>query len=390
MKLTDLQDLTVPGGPYATVALDTSRADEAGPHEVELRWRAQRAELASAGADDADLDALEQAVLRPSGRGGSTGIFAVAAGGRIVHERVLPQAPVRDEAAWQALPHLMPLVRALDGGARYVLVETDHTGADITVVDAGSGDPVDDVVEQAESAGGHDVIRKLPSGGWSHRRYQARADDSWQQNAAGVAHDLDSIVRDHRPDLVLVTGQAQSRSFVMDSLSPAVAQIALTVDGGSRHDDMAPDDAGVHPAVVEALAAHVHERRRAGLADLAEEIGKQDQAVQGLSDVIGALRRGQVHEVFFVDDPTSTDRLWVGPDPLTVGSEDDVAALGVEGAHEVRADSAVVAAAAATDAAVTVIPGHPDDAGDLLGIVDLAEGIGARLRYSDRSTPHQT
>ncbi|MGF1662487.1 MAG: Vms1/Ankzf1 family peptidyl-tRNA hydrolase [Kineosporiaceae bacterium] len=388
MKLTDLQDLAAPGDGHATVALDVSRTDEGGDHGVALRWRTLREHLERAGADAATVAVLERAVLEPTGRGGSVGVFAVARAGALLHRRVLPRAPVRDEAVLEALPHLMPLVRALDGGTRYVLVEVDRAGADVAVVDAGAGEPVGDVVTEAESTAGHDVLRKVPGGGWSHRRYQARAEDSWEHNARAVADDLDDLVRRHGAELVVVTGVAQSRALVMERLSPATAALAVAVEGGSRHDDLAPGEGEVHPAVAETVERHVHDRRRRVLAEFAEEIGREAAGVHGLDDVVDALRRGQVREVVLVDDPTSTLRLWVGEDPLTVGSRDEVVALGAQEPREVRADAAVVAAAAATDAGVTVIPGHPDDAGDLLDVVALRDGIGARLRYADRSTPH--
>ena len=41
--------------PYASVYLDTSRDRQNAPREIELRWRALRAELADAGADDAPM-----------------------------------------------------------------------------------------------------------------------------------------------------------------------------------------------------------------------------------------------------------------------------------------------------------------------------------------------
>ena len=48
MDLSFLTPLYETPGPVASVYLDTTRAEESGAQEIELRWRAARAELAEA------------------------------------------------------------------------------------------------------------------------------------------------------------------------------------------------------------------------------------------------------------------------------------------------------------------------------------------------------
>ena len=106
-----------------------------------------------------------------------------------------------------------------------------------------------------------------------------------------------------------------------------------------------------------------------------------------LDDVIEVLRRGQVSElVLHVDalsQGLSEQQLWVGDEPLQLASSpDDLAAIGVsDGARQLPADVALVRAAIGQDAGVTFAEN---------GSVDLVDGIGAVLRWSDGSTPSES
>ena len=97
-------------------------------------------------------------------------------------------------------------------------------------------------------------------------------------------------------------------------------------------------------------------------------------------DVVAVARAGQIDELLLTDDPSSTNHLWVGDQPLALGqTESDVAALGSKRVRRTRADTALVWAVVRADAGVTLL--DPDQSG-------LRDGIGAVLRWADRSTPH--
>ncbi|HEX8628120.1 MAG TPA: peptide chain release factor 1, partial [Catenuloplanes sp.] len=103
-----------------------------------------------------------------------------------------------------------------------------------------------------------------------------------------------------------------------------------------------------------------------------------DAASGGLAAVVSALQRAQVDTVLLVDDPSSTDTLWIGPAPMQVAtSADELRAMGVEDPVEVRADAALLRAVAGTDAALVLVgPGE----------APLPHGVGAVLRYADAGT----
>src|SRR3954453_12781860 len=61
MDLSYLRPLFDRPGPWASVYLDATRAEENADRQIELRWRALRTELARQGADDATLAPRQEA-----------------------------------------------------------------------------------------------------------------------------------------------------------------------------------------------------------------------------------------------------------------------------------------------------------------------------------------
>ncbi|NCT91745.1 hypothetical protein GXB85_12400 [Cellulomonas sp. APG4] len=385
MKLDSLKPLLDHEGPLTTVSLDVTRADEAGDREIRSRWGGLRRTLEQQGAPARTLDTLADVVLRPTHVPGPHGRFVVAAGDQVLFDRVLAGPPQRDEAFHDGVPALMPAAQAADEAVRYLLVEVDRSGADLSWSGTAS-DRADEAMDSVD--GGHDVLHKVRSGGWSHRRMQSRVEDSWERNAEAVAAELDRAVVEHRPELVMITGDVRAVAMIRDAVTRPTAELLVEVPGGSRADGVKED----------VFAQNVHEvletfraRRREAVADrLREGLGRGDQAVTDLGDVVEVLRRGQVAELVLVQDaagaPTGLGErtLWAGADALQIAlrrSELDALGGAPEDARELRADVALLRAAIAQDAGVTFV---------LDGSVDLVDGIGALLRWSDPATPHET
>ena len=132
MRLDFLQPLLTVPGPFATAYVDVSRNDESAAHEIELRWRGLREQLAEQGTPAPTLDAMAPVVLAPTGASGAHGRVVVAAGGQVVFERVLPHPPQPDLGVYELLPHLLPMVRQHAWLVPYVLVVADRQGADVS------------------------------------------------------------------------------------------------------------------------------------------------------------------------------------------------------------------------------------------------------------------
>jgi hypothetical protein len=359
-------------GPYATAYLDATRSKELGPQEVEARWRALRGQLAGHGADEATLAAMDAAVGGHEDVPGPHGQLLVAAGGRVLHDLALPEPPRREEAHWSPLPHLMPAAAQLGARVPYVLALVDRVGADVTVVG-----PDRSSTERTTVDGDTYPIRKVGVGGWAHLRYQHRAEDLWEANARQVAEVVQHAVHTAGARVVLLSGDVRARESLRKNLDERSAELVTELHTGGRADGI--DEEKLAAEVDATVARAAAEADQAVLDRFAEAYGRAGSGVgdplagAGVAAVVAALRQAQVETLLLVDDPSSTLKAWVGPEPTHLAlTADELTGLGVTDPVEVRLDEALLRAAAGTDASlVTLAPGQ----------LDLPEGIGATYRY---------
>ena len=368
-----LRDVAREVGPFTSVSFDAGRAGESAAGEIPARFRALADDLKQRGAPEADIAALREVATALPGRGGELTRLSVARAGEVVLDLVLPGAPPRDECTFGPAPHLLPVPRSLRWPAPYLIVEADRAGASIEVVDEWGAEAD---VEQVE--GSHELLHKVPAGGWSHRRIQARVQDSWDRNAAEVAAEVDRVVAALAPAAILLAGDPYAVGALSRAWGAAAAELAVHLDSGGRA-------AGVHEAARRAAITHALQElerdHRAELTDrFAGAIARQQEAVEGLAAVVDSLRRGQVDHLLLKDDPTSTVTLWSGPEPLQIGADRaDVSAMGVDQPVRMRADAVLLRAVYASGGDVLLL--GDDD-------VRPTEGIGALLRWSDAATEH--
>lgn len=366
-------------GPFSTVSLNASRASNDDAGVVELRFRDLADGLRRRGAPEADIDALTRTIREPHGGGGEITRLAAARNGETVADLVLPGAPARDECTFGPAVHLLPAIRASRRPTPYVVIDVDRAGADIQVVTAPPVPGIDSDSGGTEIVeGSQDVLHKVRKGGRSHRRMQARAEDSWDRNAAEIAAELGRITRDVAPVMVLISGDPYEVGAVTRALDGATAAITERIESGGRAAGIAeqPKDT----AIDDALMARERTDRAALLDRFASAKTRQEGAVQGVGPVVDALRRGQVSDLLLHDDPTSTLTLWSGPEPLQIGMDTaDLAAMGADDPMRMRADAVLTRAALAIDGDIRLL-----DESD----PPLTDGVGALLRWSDRSTPY--
>lgn len=375
MDLDVFRPLVDVAGPYASVTIDVTRTDRATSDDVEARWRGLAAELEQGGTPGAVLELLHEAAVAPTGRGGDWARLLVAADGRVVLDRLLPGRPMASTAAWGPVPDLMPAVRALSGLVPHAVVRVDRIGADIHVT--GGPDPTDEEEETVE--GDHDVLTKVAPGGMAQHRFQARVEDSWEHNAGTVAARLEDLVRRHRPEVVLLMGDVRAIAHLEEHAGRVLRERLVRLDTGGRA--AGTSDEADHDAIAVALARHRADAEAALVGRFTEQRGRGEAAVEGLEPTAEALARGQAEELLLVDDPGSALRLWIGDGPTQLSirkKEAETSGGRGDEAQQVRADAALVWAAAATGTRVSLVdPGQADP----------ADGIGAVLRWSDASTP---
>ncbi|MFS0703214.1 Vms1/Ankzf1 family peptidyl-tRNA hydrolase [Cellulomonas sp. 179-A 9B4 NHS] len=383
MDLHWLKPLLGRPAPFTTVYLDATRDDATGAADVQTRWKALRRQLERDGSPEAVLAAIDDLVARPTHVPGPHGRVLVADAQEVLVDRVLTEPPAQSTAACGSVPLLLAAARAADESTRFLLVEVNRQGADYTWTD-GSG-LLADVTETVE--GDHDEMHKVGGGGWAHRRWQQRVQDSWERNVDTVAADLDRQVTERKPELVILTGDVRAVALLKDAVGQEVREVLVEVPGGSRAEGV--NEEAFQERIDGVLAEHRVRRRESVLDLFRQEQGRGEDAVTSLADVVAVLQRGQVSELVLGEPaagspgPLADRRLWVGDGPLELAvSKDDLAAIGVtDAARQMPADVALVRAAVGQDAGLT----FADD-----GAVELVDGVGAILRWRDESTPRES
>ncbi|MFB6393204.1 Vms1/Ankzf1 family peptidyl-tRNA hydrolase [Polymorphospora lycopeni] len=367
MDLSFLQPIYARPGPWASVYLDASRNTEDGAISFELRWRGQREQLEAAGAPAHTVRALERAVLGHSPRTGTYGIAAFAADGEVALLQYLPAPPRVDLAAYAPLPHAMPAVAGRGEEVAWLRVVADRTGASVDGVHSGS------LARRAQIRGSESYpIRRVKPGGWAQSRFQREAVTVWKRNAGDSAAATAELAGTVGAEVVVVGGDPQARRMLVDQLPAYWRSRVVETDIGSR----APGgDRGHLDDITIQAVADIAERHT---TDALDRYGVQQEAATGLTAVVDALQRAQVDTLLLVDDPSSTARLWIGPEPTQIATDANrLRQMAVADPVQVRADAALVRALAGTDADLVLV--DPDEA-------PLDDGLGAVLRYVDAST----
>lgn len=378
MKTDWLKPLLGRPGPFATVYLDATRANEAGDREVENRWKGVRRALAQSGAPDALLDALEEVAVQPSGHGEHGRVLIADTDGVLV-DRILRTPPATTVGVWGPVPAFLPAARSADETVDYMVTIVDRSGADIAWSAGGRA------FTKTSVEGGHDVLNKVSAAPLSQKRAEHRAEDSWERNAEAVAAELDRLILEHRPEIVILTGDVRAMALLRAEVSKKANELIVEVPGGARAAGTRQETFAAR--VEETLDGFRDRRREEILTVYRQEQGRSAGAVTSLEDVVAVLGRGQVAELIlseeFATDQGLDDRcLWVGPDPLHIGERrSQIEDLGVsDGIEKLPVTIALVRAALGQDAGVTFAPP---------GAVELIDGVGANLRWSDDSTPSE-
>lgn len=352
-------------GDVVTAYVDVSRTSETGAQEVETRINNLTRELDAAGIDESTASAVTERVARPTGHGGDASRVVVARQGEVATDLVVGDG-VADHHHVGPVAHLLQLARALSDAVGYVLVRVDHSGADITVSDTLGLDE-----RELVSEGDHDVLHKVPGGGWSHRRFQSRAEDSWDRNADTVAKDLERLVREADPDLVLLAGDPRGISRIRESVSGQLAERLEVLEHGSRADGASDE------RLDEEVVAAVQRCRTRRIDAVLDRLGPADapKAV-GVGETLEALRRGQVETLILLRGALDDREAYAGPEPLLLATDPgELRALGIEEPQRDSLEELLLRAALGQDA--DLLPLHAP-------VGALPDGVGAVLRFSTR------
>jgi hypothetical protein len=360
---SDLVDLAKAVGPFLSLQLTTEASIDNAAQRSEQRWRSIRDEAAAQGTPVKVLDAIDPLVPDAHLRG--EGLAVIASAGGVLHVEHVATVPERDLARWAPLPALLPVVAWRQSSPAYVTVLADREGADLTLHRRQQP-------EVEREAGGDDYpIRKPNAGGWSQRRYQERAEHTWERNAADAAEQVARLVRRGDARVIVAAGDQRAVTLLQEALPVELAERLVVVSGG-RSADGSEDIFQAEARVAVELA--VNADADALLERFREEGGQDGRAAEGTRATFSALAMTAVDVLLVArDDPDDSRTAWFGPEPTQLGTTAaEVKAMGVDQAGEGRLVDVAVRAALGTGAGIRVV-----GAG-----TGLEGGIGAILRWA--------
>lgn len=320
----DLRSLVDAPGPFVTIGFPAPSNVDSARHRFEVEWKNARRRLDGSRWSDDDLTALDEIVAGLPHDGGAGLVLVRAASGLTVTE--FTAEPVEAFVAEGAAPRLSVILEGRQRARAHILVETDRAGADIHAFDGV------DVVGTELVEGETEYIHRGHPGGWSQRRFQQRAENTWERNADDVATAIAAVDARTAAELVFVAGDLRAKHLVLDSLPERLRQRAVLIEAGSAE--------GIADEVTRMVADHVAREVRSLVEQLKERLGT-GSASTDTDDVLAAFGEGRVDHLLVHDDGSDG--------PVTSSPVGEIPA-------GTRVVDAAIVAALRSDAHITVVP----------------------------------
>ncbi|WP_395152628.1 Vms1/Ankzf1 family peptidyl-tRNA hydrolase [Ilumatobacter sp.] len=340
-NLLDLNEFVeATSGPYLSVILPARSDVPDAVHRLDDAWRRIQNDV-SGRWPEAALAKAEQAVLAAGhARGDSMAMILPTEGAPLVEH--LAGSPASTRIMEGPLPAFTPIIEHRQRTIPHLVVECDKAGADIMAFDGGNP-LVADRVDGDE----HHIHRGHP-GGWSQRRFQQRAENTWDSNISDIADAVEQLAARVEAQLIAVAGPTRAQSMLVSELEKrSLGDVTKALEAG--------DVDGIADEVVR-LTNDVHARAIAAISENFSERCAHDTATVEQSQVLDALAAGRVESLLVVDDWSDTAQLGRPFEMLS---------------RNTRIIDAAISAAMTSGATVTIVP----------GLAALEDPIGAFLRW---------
>jgi hypothetical protein len=345
MDLGSIQDVFTHEGPFISVHIDVSRDTEDARQQIDARWTTLRHELEHHGVDRELIEQIGERVHEQTSLPGEVHRTVVAGRGRVVFDDVRAGHSIWPErTSFGALPDLGGWLHQVDGQVPFLLVRADREGASVDFY-RGTTRPQG---EHREVHGETLHIKKVPEGDWAQKQYQQRSENVWKENAEEVAAVIREATAAHRPRVAVLAGDPRARTDIVTALEGHPLEI-VQVEAGGR---AAGSSEEALWAEVEKVLGTIEATDEKEIVDrLMQETGRQEgPGVRGLGEVLDALVRGQVERL--VLDLEAAHEMTVSPKEHPGLSLPEPAAS----SDGLPADQVLVAAGAATDAQLSLMP----------------------------------
>lgn len=331
----------------ATVYLPLPSATEQAVSELGIRRKNVMSMLQEQGAS-AEMQSVVSSALATIDHASAAAVLLVAGADEVLLNEPLDRPVSRTVVRVGPTPALLPLLSARQTDAPHLAILIDRAGADVMWRN-GVGDPL----ESFEVEGGDPPLHRGHFSGWSQRRFQQTAENSWENNAKDV---VDEISQRHpEAEFVIVGGDVRAVGFFVDHV-PAKWNPIHVVDG-ARHGD--------HDAFLDEADLILRTRAASRLASDLDDFRSglaSGHAVTG-NAVFEMLEQRRIERLLVANDSGYTKR-------LTARFDFDAGRRDPKGVHAPVTEAAV-ALAVGGGAGVIVTPRN---------IGELDKGIGGQVR----------
>jgi hypothetical protein len=371
MDLSRTREIFERPGPFATVYLEAVQAGENSAKQVELRWRDLQKQLKDAGADDKTLAALDDELAgeRPGSVTGVGRVLVASSEGVLFDDEVEAVDAAGDIAVWSPLPELGRYYRSQAGSVRVLLAVVDQTGGDLYQVIADNSEGARELDEETIKGQALETVHKARGGGLGNRTRQNRHEMASYENADEVVKGIRSVVKQFRPEVIVLAGEIQGRSAVRNELPNDLAEITREIESGSRHRGASEDALEDELLTAAGVVATERETR---VRERFEEGKGHANAVEGLEPVLEAARQGAVDTLLLVDGQEVPGELYVGSSPEQISTDPKNL--------EQMSDTEPVARPA-EQVLLRAVGALGGDVQVLGGGAELQDGVGATLRF---------
>lgn len=222
---------------------------------------------------------------------GAHGVVIVACSARNIFEAVPLALPVPTRIALGPLPALSGLARVEDDYPTYAVLLADQHTATLSYVTHATAHGS---IELKSS----DYPRRQMQGGWSQRRFQARAGERVDAFARDIASETQRAMDDLGIEMLIVAGDEVITSPLDASFHQTVKDRVIA----TMRLDIQTSDSDLLEATLPVAEAAERERESDLVQRLRDAIGHGEYGASGVRDVLAALQAGQVDTLVMVDD----------------------------------------------------------------------------------------
>lgn len=258
-----------------------------------LKDKAQTLEKAAAKKAERDLKAAEAYVLG-NRRDFKKGLVLLSSQDNGFWREYNLSVSVKNELVVEKSPYIKPLLHLLDNYRRYAVLLVEKETARIFIIHLG------EMVEYGEVQSS-DVPGRHKRGGWfalSQNHFARHIDFHIGLHLKEVVRRLEGFLKGEVISRVLIGGSEDAVAMVKGLLPRAVAEKIIGVFSAGMYENSAE----ILKKTEAALGAYEKKKEAAAVAELITRAMKNDRAVTGIADVVGALGEGRVMKLVMLGD----------------------------------------------------------------------------------------